>query len=369
MSIDISNLRLFGLDLGKAWEWWLDGMRQVLPTGWSGFFLKTLPCIVVDVDEDSVSLLRRSASGETEPLTSLKLNEIEMAADGALRSILEPSAKGGVSEIVIYLPEESVLVRTMTVPLAARGNLHAMVGYQLPRLTPFQSDAVYFDVRIVAVDDLANTLELKVFVVLRSLVDPLVANLTRLLGLPMGRVSVRQQEDTLGRLNLLPGSAARSRFWGRLNVNAYMAIILMVVMVAALIAPVYKQRSLVVERKLELLELNALAADLLEKKQTLDRELALIDYVLMQRRHSPLSVLVELTRIVPKSTYFNSFSLAGSNIEVGGAGVNVVELIDLINASPVFEGARFVAPLSRDSRTGKDQFRIVFRLRLGGPVQ
>jgi len=371
MRINASNLSLFGFDLSRAWEWWLDGMRQILPHGWSGFFLKTLPCIVVDVDDGSLRLRRRSSSEETADLASLTLNELEVATDGALRSLLGPNLKGAAAstEIVLYLPEESVLLRTMKVPMAARGNLHAMVSYQLPRLTPFQADAVYFDVRIAAVDEAAQSLELEILVALRSLVDPLVMNLTRLLGLPMGRVSTRLQESKSGSFNLLAGAAGRARLWRRLNFNAYLVVILAVVIAAASIAPVYKQRSLVVERKLQLLELNARAADLLEKKQTLDSELTLIDYMVKQRRHSPLSILVELTQVIPDTAFISSFLLTDSGIEIGGAGTGVVDLIDRINSSPLFEGARFTAPLSRDSRTGKDQFRIVFRLRQGEVVQ
>ncbi len=370
MRINASNLSLFGFDLSRAWEWWLEGMRQILPHGWSGFFLKTPPCIVVEVDEGSLNLLHRSSNGETVHLTSLTLDESDIAADGALRTVLGSSLKGAAAtEIALYLPEESVLLRTMKVPMAARGNLHTMVSYQLPRLTPFQADAVYFDVRVAAVDESAQSLELEILVALRSLVDPLTTNLTRLLGLPMGRVSTRLQEASSDSFNLLAGSAGQPRLWRRLNFNAYMVVVLVAVMAAAAVAPVYKQRSLVVERKLQLLELNARAADLLEKKQTLDDELTLIHYMASQRQQSPLTILVELTQVIPESAFVSSFLVTDSGIEISGAGTGVVDLIDRINSSPKFEGARFTAPLSRDSRTGKDQFRITFRLRHGEVVQ
>lgn len=371
MRINASNLSLFGFDLSRAWGWWLEGMRQILPHGWSGFFLKTPPCIVVEIDEGSLSLLHRSSDRETAHLTSLTLDELDVAADGALRSVLGSNLKGAAAstEIVLYLPEESVLLRTMKVPMAARGNLHTMVSYQLPRLTPFQADAVYFDVRVAAVDESEQSLELEILVALRSLVDPLATNLARLLGLPMGRVTTRSQETESRSFNLLAGSTGRVRLWRRFNFNAYMVLILAGVIATAAIAPVYKQRSLVVERKLQLLDLNAQAADLLEKKQILDSELTLIDYMVKQRQQSPLSILVELTQVIPENAFVNSFLLTDGGIEISGAGAGVVDLIDRINSSPLFEGARFTAPLSRDSRTGKDQFRIVFRLRQGESVQ
>lgn len=370
MRIDASKLSLFGVDLSRALSWWQEGMRQILPPGWTGFFLKTLPCLVIDVAGDSLRVLRKNAAGDIEELTSLTLEDLDTAADGSLRSMLESELKGGVTqtEIVLCLPDERVLLRSLKVPLAARSNLRTMVGYQLPRLTPFSSDAVYFDVRIEAIDEATQSLEVEVLIVLRSVVDPLIANLARTFGARVGCVTIRQGSmEELSPFNLMPAAAGGVRWWQRLSPNAYLAALLVVVMAAAIITPVYKQRSLVVERKLQLLELNARAADLLGKKQTLDSELALIEYMANRRQKSwsPVAVLAELTRVIPPSAYVSSLSLRDGEVEIGGAGSGVVDLIEQINSSPLFVGARFTAPLSRDSRTGKDQFRIVFRLLQG----
>jgi len=368
MRIDASKLSLFGLDLSRAWSWWLEGMQQILPPGWTGFFFKTLPCIVAEVSDETLTLLRQSPSGERKQVAHLKLEELEIAGDGALLSALGPMSRAAVAQtdVVLCLPEDSVLLRRMTVPVAARSNLHAMVGYQIPRLTPFSADSVYFDVRMLGVDEAAQTVDVEVLIALRSVVDPLVGLLRRLIRLPVGRVTIAH-DGRLEPFNLLPGRAGGNRWWRRLSPNAYLVALLMVVLAAAVITPVYKQRSLVVERKLQLLELNARAADLLAKKQTLDTELALIGYMANRRQdsRSPLVVLAELTRVIPESVFVNAFLLRDGEVEIGGAGTGVVDLIDRINSSPLFEGARFTSPLSRDSRTGRDQFRITFRLRQG----
>lgn len=368
MRIDASKLTLFGLDLSRAWSWWLEGMQQILPPGWTGFFFKTLPCIVAEVSDEALTLLRQSPSGEREQVARLSQDELEIAADGALLSLLGPMSRGALAQtdVVLCLPEDGVLVHRMSVPVAARSNLHAMVSYQIPRLTPFSADSVYFDVRVLGVDETANTLDVEVLIALRSVVDPLVARLTRLLGLPVGRVTIAQ-DSRLVAFNLLPGRSGGARWWRRLSPNAYLVALLIVVLAAAVITPVYKQRSLVVERKLQLLELNARAADLLAKKQTLDSELALIGYMANKRQDSkaPLMILAELTKVFPESVFVNAFLLRDGEVEIGGAGTGVVDLIDRINSSPLFEGARFTSPLSRDARTGKDQFRITFRLRQG----
>lgn len=250
-------------------------------------------------------------------------------------------------------------------PVAAQSSLRDTVRYQLARLTPFPPDAVYFDVHLRGVDQQAGMLDVEVLVAPRAVVDPLVEQLVALLGLPVMRVGVFEADGRLSSFNLLRGHVKGGKWWRKLNLNAYLSLALMGALALACIAPVAKQRELVVERKKAVLELNARAADLVEKKRSLDEQLSLISFIVAQRQKTPSAseALAELTRLIPSSAYLSSFLIKDGNIELAGSGTGIVDLIDLLNASPMFEGARFAAPLSRDPRTGKDQFRITLRFK------
>jgi general secretion pathway protein L len=364
MRIDTGNLSLFGIDLGRAWRWWLSGMEQILPAGWPRIFLKSTSYLVAELGDRGLRLSLSSGESIT-ALLELEAESLAVTSREALLSFLPQGKRTDRPELLLCLQTSSVLRRSISVPMAAQSSLHDAVRYQLARLTPFPTDAVYFDVHPRGADRQAGMLEVDVLVAPRAVVDPLIEQLVSLLGLPVMRAGVLEADGRLAPFNLLQGHVKGGKWWRRLNLNAYLSIALIVALALACVAPVAKQRELVVERKKELLELNARAADLLEKKHALDEQLSLISFIVAQRQKAPSAseAIAELTDLIPSSAYLSSFLIKDGNIELAGSGTGIVDLIDLLNASPMFEGARFAAPLSRDPRTGKDQFRITLRFK------
>lgn len=364
MRIDTGNLSLFGMDLGRAWQWWLSGMGQVLPAGWPRIFLKSTSYLAAELGDQGLRLSLIAEDTRTE-LLDLGADALAVTRREALLSFLPQGKRAERPELLLCLPAASVLRRSISVPVAAQSSLRDTVRYQLARLTPFPPDAVYFDVHLRGVDQQAGMLDVEVLVAPRAVVDPLVEQLVALLGLPVMRVGVFEADGRLSSFNLLRGHVKGGKWWRKLNLNAYLSLALMGALALACIAPVAKQRELVVERKKAVLELNARAADLVEKKRSLDEQLSLISFIVAQRQKTPSAseALAELTRLIPSSAYLSSFLIKDGNIELAGSGTGIVDLIDLLNASPMFEGARFAAPLSRDPRTGKDQFRITLRFK------
>ncbi len=363
MRIDTGSLSLFGVDLSKTWQWWLSGLEQILPAGWQSFFLRTPPLLVIEQSESGLVLSLQKPAGKLQ-LCNIPPEIVAVAEPGTLRRYMPQGVRLDRLDVVLVLPSTTVLVRRISLPSAARMSLLDSVRYQLSRLTPFAPGQVYFDARVATIHQDAQELEVDVLVAPRQMVDPVLEDVQSALGLPITRASM-VVEDDVAPFNLLQGHVPGRRWWRRLNVNAYLALALVIALLAAAIVPVIKQRALVVERKQELLELNARAADLKAKMQGLDDQLSLINFMAARRQSvpTPTATLAELTRLIPASAYVNSFVVRDGAIELGGVGNGVVDLIDIINSSPLFEGARFSAPLSRDPRSGLDQFRIALKFR------
>jgi Tfp pilus assembly protein PilN len=81
-----------------------------------------------------------------------------------------------------------------------------------------------------------------------------------------------------------------------------------------------------------------------------------------QKSNSRLVVaLNELSTILPKTTYLMDFTYRNQTIEIFGLSDSATALPQIVDNSPHFKGAEFIAPITRDG-TGKEIFRIRMQL-------
>ncbi len=70
----------------------------------------------------------------------------------------------------------------------------------------------------------------------------------------------------------------------------------------------------------------------------------------------------ELSELVPDDIYLTQLALSKGRVRLTGQGSNVVGLIDIVNRSAFLEEAKFDSTVSRNPRTGLDQFSIGARV-------
>jgi len=101
----------------------------------------------------------------------------------------------------------------------------------------------------------------------------------------------------------------------------------------------------------------------MEKREVLEHDLASLNYVLQHRATTglPSRVLEELTRLIPDEIYINNLSVQKQTVVLSGIGTGVVDLIELLNSSPLFEDAKFTASIARGS-VGQDIFTASVQL-------
>ncbi|HVN80063.1 MAG TPA: PilN domain-containing protein [Terriglobia bacterium] len=82
-----------------------------------------------------------------------------------------------------------------------------------------------------------------------------------------------------------------------------------------------------------------------------------------QRSNTKLLVaLNELSTILPKTTYLMDLTYRNQTFEIYGLSDSATALPQIIDNSPQFRGAEFIAPITRDG-TGKEIFRIRMQLK------
>lgn len=365
MRFEVGNLQLFGIDLGSLAQRWKNGLQDILPQGLAGCFVRPAPAVAAVIEQDTVRFVRTQPAASTDIL-ALQRSELALAADGVLKEDVLKGVKKSQLELSLMLPEEQIMRKRITLPRAARHNLRTVVSYQVSRLTPFSAEQVFFDVQEVTTDGVnAQSIEVEFIAALKTDVQPWIEQVERLTALVVSRLTVPASVDVLypQAINLFAEQRTTNAWWLRLNRNSLLLVVLLVVLSATAAVPVLKLRAVMLERKHEVAVLNERVSGLQEKRQVLEHDLAVLNYVLQQRSSSrELSFIIdELTRIVPDEIFISSLSVQKQTVEISGIGMGVVELIELLNNSPMFEDAKFSASITR-SNQGQDIFTATMQL-------
>ncbi|MDY0250846.1 MAG: PilN domain-containing protein [Pseudomonas sp.] len=365
MRFEIGNLQLFGLDLNALFKRGKAGLIDILPAGLAGAFVHPAPAIDAIVEKDSVRFLRQYPGKGTEIVT-LQHSELELAADSALKADLSRGIKSTQLQLSLVMPEEQVMRKRMTLPKAARHNLRDVVSFQVARLTPFSADKVFFDVvEMPSLTPTSDTIDVEFIAVLKTEAQPWINEIERITGTIVARLKVAQTQYStdLRAVNLFSQPRVKNAWWLRLNRNMALLAVLIVLLLITAVLPALKLRTLVLERKQEIQVVEQRVADLQVKRQVLEHDLASLNYVLEQRAYSalPSKVIEELTRIVPDDIYINNLSVQKQTVVFSGIGTGVVDLIELLNSSPLFEDAKFTASITRGSQ-GQDIFTASLQL-------
>ncbi len=96
--------------------------------------------------------------------------------------------------------------------------------------------------------------------------------------------------------------------------------------------------------------------DLISKNDEMEQRLQQIGQ-LGQNRVSVLAVLQELSARVPLSAWIQELNFNKDNIQISGYAESASELLEIIEASPLFDKVAFISAITR-TKDGKEQFRI-----------
>ncbi len=366
MRFEIGNLQLFGFDIGVLFQRWLCGIRDIMPANLGLAFLRPAPRIEFRVTEQKFDVTKIDTTGRRSVIAALDKDTLDVAADRSLQTALIRNIKSPrMLQLHLLIPESFVMRRTLTLPYLARHNLRDVVAFQASRLTPFAVDKLFFAVQPLQENRVLETIEVEFVAALKTVVQPWIDQTERLTGFTVSCLNVQSENDDVPVCNLFGKPRVAGQWWRRLNHNGFLLIILILMLLSAAISPVYKARALMLERKDEIALLQSQSAGLLEVRNRLDYELLpLNDFIQYRKQYATSSEVVnELSRVVSKNIYITNFSLQNDSVTITGTGTSVVDLIEQINSSPLFFGAKFTSSLNRNARTEQDQFTAMFSLK------
>ncbi len=343
-------------------RWWLDELSALLPQGWRSSGPDFSDAAVVRLALPNVSVSRVEKGGLAE-IGRMDLKSATPADQRTLFKSLLGKFPGG-TKVVIGLPGDAVLLKALTLPLAAEENLEQVLAFEMDRHTPFKAEQVYFDYRILRRDAHNNRLELELAVVPREAVDK---PLTQLAGWGVTPIAVTLEEQIAckGSFNLLPRARRpqRASFLGPRD--AVLLGLVFVLALGALILPIVIKREAAVQLLplVERAKHAAEATDVLHRK--LDALTAQHNFLLEKKQASPVMIVLfdELTRLLPDDTWVQQLDLKGKELQIMGETASSSKLIGLMEQSRILRDANFRSPLTKGQSPNGERYHLVAEVK------
>lgn len=352
-------------------RWWGTELVALLPSKTRWLVPGTGHRLILDIDGNQVIVTECRGSAEKQLGTYALEPSQENGPNKGPASLLEGLNLAG-AEVVVRLPQGQALCREMALPLEAEKNLRTVLGYEMDRQTPFRSDQVYYDYRILERQADNKRLLVRVVAMPRGLLDGMVQTVLKW-GLRPTWVTVKDGNgDAPGRcgissVNLLPveRGTIHGPVWGRLN--RLLALLAMALVIAALLIPFYQQgrKMRALEQRVATFRAEAEALQPLAAK--LERLRNESRFLAAQGQKGPMAIDVvnELSRLLPDDTWLDGIALKGGKIQIRGVSADASALVGLLEASPMFQNTAFRSPTTRDPGSGRDRFEIAAEISPG----
>ena len=355
--------------LSTFWRWWTEELVQLVPERLSSLRgVARVPLVAIEGDD--VLLVEGRGSSTPGPDSRVSLTGLDAGRQrSAVRGLLERAGESR-SRARLCLASGEALVRRVTMPAATEENLRQVLAFEMDRLTPFRSDEVYFDYRVLSRDAAAGTLVALLGVARRDVVDTRLAAM-RALGVSVQGVSVREDLAHSGALlDLLPHEQRGERRGGTpLMLRRALTALVLLLLLVALVLPAWRKRETVVALlpMVSKAENDARATDTLLKE--LERQVSDYNFLLTKKHGVPqtLAYVEELTRLLPDTTWLQQLDIRISGkareVQITGETPSASKLIEVLEQSSLLQNATPRGTVTRGSQPNLERFQIVAETR------
>jgi general secretion pathway protein L len=336
----------------EFFSWWFRQLADLLPQGLRRSAFNAVDALIItplgslSSRAEAVSVeLRRN--GRESPLGHFVL--------GAAGSVPLPRLPGRPS--VLRLGNSEVLAKNVTLPLAAERELDQALAFEMDRETPFKAEELYWTHRVTAVDRQNGRLWVRLLLVPRINLDPLLTELARI-GARPSRLEIFDGPDQGSSLPL-NGNGRRAHYaparllWPVAACCAALAI-------AAVVTPFLRQEIALGSIEQKVLAGRAAAAEADGLRQEIQRLSGSAGFIENEREKAgrPLVVLSAATRVLPDDTYLTEMELRQRKLTLSGRSAGAARLIGALAADGEFRNPGFSAPVTRLEALRTELFTI-----------
>jgi general secretion pathway protein L len=343
---------------GRLFGWWCGELRAACADAAALLRVIGRDPLTLEAGERRWKLRRKSGL----------IGEIEWPtddADSGRRALLELAGNDRrPAPLVVEIPPERVLSKTIELPAAAGPNLDRILSFEIGRHFPFPAERVFYRHRVVRRSDGSGAAAGPVLwvelvavprEVILSIADELAAVGRRasayaLLSAPSATpVMIRP-------LVAVPKALSRA--------NRRRAFVVAVMALAAVISwPVAQHfRLAALEREIALLKPRAEAALRAQERQRREAEQGAAIAALGAGRPPLIAILDTLSREVPNDSWLTGLSINGRDIVLDGLSPSAASIALALGKTGEFRDIAYRSPITRDPTTGLERFQLGFAI-------
>lgn len=344
-------------------RWWADELSAAVPVAWRERFASRGTAFV-RVEADQWQSLR-PASGKLVKTGHADLGSLDEGRRRAAFRRLVEEAASGAPNVWLVLPDEAVLVRTVTLPLAAEEAIRDALGFELDRLTPFAQEHACFDHRLTGRDPVAQQLSIGIAVTARAPVEARLAQLRELGATVLGVGVAGDVAACANPFNLLaPEDRDRPATSRTVIVGRALATIAGLLAVVALAYPLWQKREAVIELQPRLEKAKG-GADVADRLAREIEKLASEHNFLVAKKQAlypAVLVLEDLSRLLPDTTWVQQLDVKAGpklrELQIAGETGSSSQLIEVLEKSGSLANASFKSPLTKGVTPGTERFLV-----------
>jgi general secretion pathway protein L len=333
--------------LGRALGWWLGELRGLRDDLRRFAAMRGKRSVTIEIGE-RYWLLRQGGR----PIGQIDVNTGNAAQ--LLRLALPADRR---RPIIVEIPTERALAKTIVLPPGAKGQLDRILGFEIARHFPFPAERVYFQYRSVGkVDGRSGAAMVEIVAVPREIVDGICAALGKA-GLRPAAIAVAAHPGA--KPLFLPAAALGATRSDPAPMTRMLGFAAAFAVVAALVSwPLAQQSQLAsIEREIAALkpraEVALRAGD--AERRIGERSAALV--ALSGGRPPLIAALDMLSRDLPDGAWLLSLSITGRDVTLDGLAPSAATIALTLEKSHDVSNIVFRSPITREA-SGLEHFQL-----------
>jgi general secretion pathway protein L len=352
--------------LPRFFGWWRRELLSLIPRVESAGRSGRGAWIVVSRGRDETEILDENNGNRR--TVSVHPENGDPAAIASMVASLKEDRRFRRHRLAIRLPHELCFSRTLEIPEAAEHDAVRILDLDLARNLPFQQqDIAVAQYRLRGGDGDGNSV-FEQLIIKRAFIAPLQEALAAE-GLAIDRVDCW---DAAGKralpINFIESSGEKvgSRSSGRLA--RWLVVLSLLLGATAVAVHAYRYNSAIEDVRAQSAAARANALGAKAEAASLDsvRRTSETLFGLRASEVRRLDALRVLSEILPDSDYLTELRIEDDQLSVSGYSAAAARLVPLLEKSQKFIGVRLTAPVTFDSRAGKERFSLSARLHHSG---
>ncbi len=336
-------------------RWWLGELASFVPGPLRRFFSGNGALLVVAIGDGEAKIYRISHNDRDE------IGKLDLTADQTgQRAAFARLVNGRMrrTTLILTLPGEQVLRKTLDLPLAAERDLADLLRFELDRQTPFSPEQACYDYRVAYRDKQSGRMEVELAVAPREAVERALS-LAAGWGLKPDGVTVAGDEEADRGFDL-SGRAAPNHISGRAVLTTLLSLTAAGLLVALLALPLHWQAAAARDAEQALADARATAREAAELRDTLGQRRQDARFLIDRKLSTSMavSVIADLTRLLPDDSYLFELQLHEGRLRVSGYAPAAATLLELFERHPRMSEARFESPVRHVPGIDKDRFAL-----------